>query len=152
MRPTETLEYEMMLLTRHISDLPGRSRRTGGNLDQSAYLLLSLLQAGGPMSIRELSEITGLDASTLNRQTAGLLKNNHAIRIPDPDGGLARKFALTEAGDQALDEERSGSLASLGRVLSDWSEKDVRDFARLLRQFNTSIERRTNRAWPRPSN
>lgn len=150
MHPTETIEYEMMLLTRHLTDLPGRSRRSAGSLEQSAYLLLSHLQSGGPMTIRELSEITGLDASTLNRQTASLLRHGYAVRTPDPDGALARKFALTTDGERALVDERRGTVASLSRVLSEWSHDDIERFAHLLHQFNDSIEKRTGRVQPRP--
>ncbi|MFC4429428.1 MarR family winged helix-turn-helix transcriptional regulator [Citricoccus alkalitolerans] len=144
-----SIEYESLVFSRHQSEMSGRSRRTGGVLDQSAYTLLTLLQAGGPASIGELSAITGLDASTLNRQTAALLRDGHAERIPDPDGGMARKFRLTPAGESAVDEERRGSRAVLQDLLEQWSQQDRETFATLLGRFNRSIEDRSGRTWPR---
>ncbi|WP_308168109.1 MarR family transcriptional regulator [Nonomuraea sp. NEAU-A123] len=98
-KPTHLVEYETMLLGRH--NLTARSRREGGLLDRSAYILLSCIRVEGPMSIRQLSEAFGLDASTLNRQTAAMLRDELVERIPDPDGGIARKFRITDEGEPA---------------------------------------------------
>lgn len=147
--PIDAIEYEAMVLARHLTELPGRSRRTGGMLDQSAYVLLNILRAGGPASIGELSGITGLDASTLNRQTAALLRDGYVERISDPAGGIARRFRPTEHGDAALDDERSASRTALASIISDWSPSDRAAFASSLEQFNRAIETRTRRVWPR---
>ncbi|MGM7668222.1 MarR family winged helix-turn-helix transcriptional regulator [Microbacterium sp. A93] len=149
--PINVIEYESMVFERHLSSLPGRTRRSGGVLDQSAYTLLNLLQAGGPQSIGELSAVTGLDASTLNRQTAALLRDDLAERIADPDGGLARKFRATAHGELSAQEERAASRAGLGRLMEDWASEDREAFAELLGRFNRSIEERTGRDWPRPT-
>lgn len=102
------------------------------------------------MSIGELSDAFGLDASTLNRQTAAVLRAGLAERVPDPEGGMARKFRMTEAGMEALREEREGVVASLDRVMADWPEEDIAAFAAYLRRFNAGIERLSGRPWPRP--
>ena len=148
--PISVTEYEVMVLGRHLTSMPGRKRRTGGVLDQSAYALLSMIRILGPRSISEFSAHTGLDASTLNRQTAALVRDGFAERIPDPAGGLARKFRATECGDKALDDERAASRAAIARATGDWSEKDRRAFAELLGRFNRSIEGRLGRDFPRP--
>ncbi|WP_039781880.1 MarR family winged helix-turn-helix transcriptional regulator, partial [Nocardia cerradoensis] len=127
-----------------------RYRRDGTRLDRSAYLLLSRLAIEGPMSIGQLSEAFGLDASTLNRQTAALLRAGHVERIPDPEGGMARKFRITPAGEENLDAERNANIEGLGRVLEGWSPDDVARFADYLQRFNTDIERLDGRPWPRP--
>lgn len=145
------IEYESMIFGRHLAGLPGRTRRTGGVLDHSAYSLLSILQARGPSSIRELTAVTGLDASTLNRQTAALLRENYAVRIPDPAGGLARKYQITDHGERTLREEREASRAALAGLIADWSETDRATFAELLRRLNDAIEQHVGRHWPRPS-
>ncbi|KPC92543.1 transcriptional regulator [Streptomyces sp. NRRL F-6602] len=125
-------------------------RRRNGALERSAYILLSRLEVQGPMSIGELSDAFGLDASTLNRQTAAVLRAGLAERVPDPQGGMARKFRMTEAGVEALREEREGVVASLDRVMADWPEEDIAAFAAYLRRFNAGIERLSGRPWPRP--
>lgn len=149
--PVKIIEYEAMLFERHLSALPGRTRRSRGVLDQSAYTLLSLLRVGGPQSIGEMSAVTGLDASTLNRQTAALVRDGFAERIPDPAGGLARKFRATAEGDRRLDEERQASRAALETMIGDWPIADRTAFADLLGRFNRTIEERSGRTWPRPA-
>ncbi len=149
--PINRIEYEAMLFGRHLVMLPtGRSRRKGGRLDQSAYTLLSLLDAGGPASLSELAVATGLDVSTLNRQTAALRRAGLAERFEDPEGGQARKLRLSDDGRQVLTEEREASQALLADLLADWPEQDRTDLAELLGRYNRVIEDRSGRHWPRP--
>jgi DNA-binding MarR family transcriptional regulator len=149
-RPTRRLEYEQMLLSRHLHMSKAAGRRRDGTLERSAYILLSRIRAQGPMSIGELSEAFGLDSSTLNRQTAAALRSGLVERIPDPEGGIARKFRLTEEGERRLDEEREGNVRSLDEMMADWPDEDIAVFADFLERFNADIERATGSPWPRP--
>ena len=144
----DELERETTLLSRYL--MPHR-RFTGSEdrLDRSAYTLLSRIDAQGPMSLGELSDALGLDVSTLNRQTAAMTKAGYVERVPDPEGGLARKFRLTTVGADRLESDRHANMAGLRRVLADWTGADVDAFATLLRRFNTDIERLDGRPWPR---
>lgn len=144
----EAIEFETLLLGRHLS--PVRRAADGdGYLDRSAYMLMSRLRLGGPMSISELSDAFGLDASTLNRQTAAMMRAGLVERIPDPEGGLARKFLVTEAGIKKWNAERRSNIAGLEQVVEDWSAQDISTLATLLRRFNSDIESRDGRPWPR---
>lgn len=143
----QAVEFESMLLGRHLGLL---SRRSGGQLDRSAYTLLNRIRIEGSMSIGELSEALGLDASTLNRQTAAVMRAGLAERIADPDGGIARKFRITPEGERRLDEEREANVNALSRVLQDWTAEDVAEFASALKRFNSDIERLDGHPWPRP--
>ncbi|TCN57144.1 DNA-binding MarR family transcriptional regulator [Rhodococcus sp. SMB37] len=147
-KPTHLIEFEMMLIGRHLNFF-GPRRRDAGRLDRSAYTMLSRLSAQGPMSIGQLSDAFGLDSSTVNRQTSALLKTGLAERIPDPDGGIARKFQITEDGARRLDHERARAIESLEHVLVDWDAEDVAEFARYLERFNTDIERLSGSPWTR---
>ncbi|MGW0858875.1 MarR family winged helix-turn-helix transcriptional regulator [Streptomyces sp. NPDC002690] len=149
-RAVEHVEYEQMLLSRHGLLNHRKGRREDGVLERSAYILLSRIRVQGPMSIGELSEAFDLDVSTLNRQTRAAMHAGLVQRIPDPAGGMARKFRITAEGGRILDEEREGTIASLGRVMVDWPSEDVAAFAGYLRRFNTDLERLGGRPWPRP--
>ncbi|MFH8977035.1 MarR family winged helix-turn-helix transcriptional regulator [Streptomyces sp. NPDC017890] len=138
-----------MLLGRYMHLHKGKGRRSGSVLDRSAYILLSRIRTQGPMSIGQLGDAFGLDASTLNRQTAAAVRAGLVERIPDPEGGMARKFRITEEGERRLDEERTGIVASLDRIMADWPEEDVAAFADYLRRFNSDIERLHGMPWPR---
>jgi DNA-binding MarR family transcriptional regulator len=143
------IEFETLVLMRQLA--PTRRAADGKpHLDRSAYTLLTRLVMEGPMSIGQLSEAFGLDASTLNRQTAAMMREGLVERIPDPEGGLARKFLVTESGRKQLDRERRGNVNGLKRVLAEWPEADVEQLASLLHRFNLDIEEREGRHWPRP--
>lgn len=141
------VEFEGMVFGRHLTPLttaPGHLQ-----LDRSVYTLLTRLEVEGPMSIGQLSEAFGLDASTLNRQTAKMLSQGVVRRIPDPGGGMARKFEITDEGAEQLREDRAIKLRGLEQIVADWSADDLAELARVLRRFNESIEARDHRPWPR---
>ncbi|MDF6018083.1 MarR family transcriptional regulator [Streptomyces sp. JH34] len=149
-KPTHLIEFETMLLGRHLQLGAPRSRRDGGRLDRSAYTLLSRIRVQGPMSIGQLSDAFGLDASTLNRQTAAMLRAGLVERIPDPDGGIARKFRITSEGELGLAAERAENIGGLERVMAAWSPDEVAVLAACLKRLNTDIENLDGRPWPRP--
>ncbi len=102
------------------------------------------------MSVGELSDAFGLDTSTLHRQTTAMMKAGLVERIPDPEGGMARKFRVAAEGERRLEDERAYNVAALEAVLREWSAADVAAFAGFLERFNTDIERIDRRPWPRP--
>lgn len=147
-KPTHLIEFETMLLGRH--SLNAQLRRPD-HLERSAYLMLRRLRIEGPMSIGELSEAFGLDNSTVHRQTAAMLKAGLVERIPDPEGGLARKFRISDEGERRVLADRDYNINALDRLLRGWSSEDVQTFAAYLERFNTDLEAREARPWPRPS-
>ena len=148
-KPTDAVEFETMLLARHVHLRSLRRQTVDGQLDRSAYVLLTRIQKDGPMSIGQLRDAFGLDVSTLNRQTAAMMREDLIERIPDPDGGIARKFRITGHGEQRLDADRAWNIKALDSVLAEWTPEEVAGFAAVLRRFNTDIERLDGRPWPR---
>ena len=144
----EGLDFELTLLSRY-ELLPGNDRVGRGLLDRSAFLVLSRLEVQQPMSLRELAEAFNLDVSTINRQTAALLRQGLVERIPDPAGGIARKLRPTPDGLARLSQDRAYFQGRLAEVIADWAEDDRRTFLRLLRRFNIDVEIRQGTPWPR---
>ncbi|WP_139053184.1 hypothetical protein [Rhodococcus globerulus] len=70
-------------------------------------------------------------------------------RISDPDGGMARKFRITDEGVRRLGADRAGNVDGLDRVVADWEPEDVATFAMWLRRFNSDVEKLAGRPWPR---
>ncbi|MER8154351.1 MarR family transcriptional regulator [Streptomyces sp. NPDC094472] len=120
-------------------------------LDRSGYLLLSRLDAEGAMSIGQLADAFQLDVSTVNRQTGALLRAGLAERIPDPDGGLARKLRITPQGADRMAAERTCRQTDLSRLLESWPSEEVARLEDVLTRFNREVERQEGRAWPRES-
>ncbi|MFE3543666.1 MarR family winged helix-turn-helix transcriptional regulator [Nocardia sp. NPDC059177] len=146
--PFARLVFELNLISRHS---PATSRRAPGfQLDRSAFLILTRLDLGEPLSLRELSEAFRLDISTINRQVGAMLKADLVERVPDPDGGLARKIQSTEAGRSALAADRECRAAGIGSVVADWNDDDIAELSRLMRKFNRSVEQLEHNPWPRP--
>jgi DNA-binding MarR family transcriptional regulator len=147
-KPSHLVEFEHMVLGRHQFGSEKR-RLQAHRMERSAYIMLSRIRVQGPMSIGQLSDAFVLDASTVNRQTAHAVRSGLLERIPDPEGGMARKFRLTEEGERLLAEERTVHRQELDRVFEDWAPEDVETFAHYLQRFNTSIERLSGQPWPR---
>ncbi|TSD45251.1 MarR family transcriptional regulator [Rhodococcus sp. KBS0724] len=148
-KPTHLIEFETMLLGRYVSLQPPQYTYGRNQLDRSAYTLLSRIDMQGPMSIGELGEAFGLDTSTLSRQTSSMVNSGLVQRISDPDGGMARKFRITDEGMSRLRADRARNVDGLDQVLADWEPEDVATFAMWLRKFNSDVERFSGRPWPR---
>lgn len=143
-----TLELEAMLLARHLTLVANRCE--GNSLDRSAYTILSCLTCGGSLTLAQLSDAIGLEVSTLHRQTAAMLRSGLIERIPDPEGGIARKFVVTAEGEQQLAAACRENMGRLMRATQDWSPEDLSTFASYLTRFNQAIEAVDQRPWPRP--
>ena len=142
------LDYELTLLGRHEA-LPVNTRRGGQVLERSAFMLLSRLEVQQPMSQRELADAFRLDVSTINRQTAALLRQGLVEQVLDPAGGTARKLRPTPDGLAQLIRDRAYFQSILVEVIADWPEEDRLTFLRLLRRFNIDMETHHGTPWPR---
>ncbi|WP_327110012.1 MarR family winged helix-turn-helix transcriptional regulator [Nocardia sp. NBC_01730] len=142
------LTFELSLLARHFP--AALLRRPGFQLDRSAYLILTRLELDAPLSLRELSEAFQLDISTINRQVGAMLKQGLVDRVPDPDGGIARKLRASVKGLELLAADRVQSRQGIGSVVADWADADVDQLSRLVARFNQSVEHIEENPWPRP--
>lgn len=147
--PHTRLSYENMLSSRYaLHNTPPHGREW--TLDRSAALLLSRLEAEGPMTISGLADALDLDISTVHRQVAAAMKASLIERIPDPDGGQARKHQPTKEGLDRLHEEFTSRDVISQLVTKDWSAEDLETFLRLLTRFNQNLEALRDTRWPRP--
>lgn len=143
------LEYELMLLCRQLMDVQRRVKAGDVQLDRSAYVLLSRLEREGALSIKQLRERLGLDDSTLNRQTAAMLRSGLVQRIVDPNGGAARKFEVTDEGRAQLADARAAAASHYDTATAQWSPDQRARLLQALREFNMALEAQEGRAWPR---
>jgi len=140
------LETELTLLGRHT--MHSSQHAPERQLDRSGYHLLGRLEYA-PLNLRQLADAFRLDQSTVNRQVNRLLRAGLVERIADPEGGTALLIRPTAAGRKALRRDRGVARAQLAHLLDDWSDDDVADLQRMLRQLNTSIEQLEGNPWPR---
>ncbi|MEE1744814.1 MarR family transcriptional regulator [Streptomyces sp. NPDC006641] len=135
------LERELPLLSRHF--IAARGPRTGQSPERSAYVLLTRLEVGEPLTLKELALTFQVNVSTINRQVSAMLRNGLVERIPDHEGGMARKFRPTALGVERLAADRAVSRAGTTRLIeaSGRTDRRTEEFVTLLVEFNQSIER-----------
>ncbi|MDT2008336.1 MarR family transcriptional regulator [Rhodococcus opacus] len=139
------VENELTLLSRYHA----HAQRAGFQLDRSAYLILGRLELDHPLSLKQLAEAFRLDISTINRQIGALLKHGLVDRVPDPDGGMARKVEATRQGIEQLHADRELGRRGVERIIAGWSDHDRDELSRLLTKFNGEIEKVEGNSWPR---
>lgn len=144
----DRLSFELTLLSRHYNTYS--ARRPGFRLDRSAFLILTRLEMATALSLRELAEAFRLDISTINRQVAAMSRQHLVVRVPDPDGGVARKVRASAEGLELLAHDRALGRQGMEKVVADWSEADIALLGSLVARFNADIERREANPWPRP--
>jgi len=140
----DDIERELTLVSRHQLATVAK-----GVLERSAYLMLSRIDATGPMTARELAGALQLEISTVTRQVAAMLRDEVVERIPDPAGGVARRLRITPTGATRLATDRARYRAGLGTVVADWPADDCAELYRLLRGLNERIEALQGAPWPR---
>ncbi len=109
-------------------------------LERSAYGIMCKLADEGPQRLGALASAFGLDPSTITRQVQALEEIALAARKTDPSDRRAAILDLTSNGRTILERTRDHRRTRLQVALADWPENDRAEFARLLKEFNTSVD------------
>jgi DNA-binding MarR family transcriptional regulator len=137
----EQIEQQMTVLLRRVQRIHLSTSDGEMNLERSAYGIMCKLADEGPQRLGALASTFGLDPSTITRQVQALEEVGLAIRRTDPSDRRASILDLSTTGREVLDQTRTHRRRRLQQALSDWSEADLEDFARLLSTFNVSLDR-----------
>ncbi len=135
------LEFALTMLGRHsalgpYSDTIPQHRAEWR--DRTAYLLMSRIEDVGAMAVAELALTFRLDAPTVNRQTAAMVRNDLLTRIDDPM--RARMFHLTPSGRERLYRHRAHRIDGLRKVLQTWDGHDIAALTAYLGRLVTNID------------
>jgi DNA-binding MarR family transcriptional regulator len=142
-RPADALdriETELAVLIRALERLQRRSD-IHKDLDRASYLIARTLERTGPISINGLASTLGLDATTVTRQVATMHARRLVLRRADPDDGRVSVIRLSENGHRTMRAVQLLRRQRLESLLGDWTEKDRRELARLIGQFNHELSR-----------
>ncbi len=137
----QQIEQQMTTLLRRVQRIHLSTSDAEINLERSAYGIMCKLADEGPQRLGALAQAFGLDPSTITRQVQALEEIGLASRKTDPSDRRASILDLTPEGRTTLDQTRSHRRARLQQALTAWPESDLTDFARLLREFNASLDR-----------
>jgi len=123
----------------------------GPVLERPALMLLIGAAERGPVRPSVLAEVLYLDLSTVSRQLAALETSGWVARERDPDDRRAFLVRITDQGRRVLDANLAARRALLKDLLTDWSEDERLEFARLLGLLNKTLEQHSHgRACPAP--
>ncbi len=111
------------------------------DVEWSAHILISILVREGALRSSALAELALSDPSTVSRQVAALVKDGLVERRADPDDGRASLLVATPEGQAVVREHVQTRNTHFERMLADWSERDCRRFAALLRRFADDFDR-----------
>ncbi len=140
-RANRQIEQQITMLLRRVQRIHLSTSSGDVHLERSAYGIMCQLADEGPQRLGALASAFGLDPSTITRQVRALEDNGLAVRSADPQDRRAAILDLSDEGRDALTRTREYRRGRLEAVISTWSDQDRTEFARLLEQFNTSIER-----------
>jgi DNA-binding MarR family transcriptional regulator len=107
----------------------------GVELDRALFPLLSRIERGGSLGVKELAASVGRDYTTVSRQVSKLETLGLVSRESHPGDGRISKAALTAEGRKmatAVDRARKSQLEPL---LAQWSDTDFDHLLRLTRRL-----------------
>jgi DNA-binding MarR family transcriptional regulator len=139
--PNEQIEQQITVLLRRVQRIHLSTTTGDVNLERSAYGIMCKLADEGPQRLGALATAFGLDPSTITRQVQALEEIGLADRKTDATDRRASILDLTEEGRQILDTTRTRRRDRLQKALADWPDTDLATFGRLLKEFNTSVDR-----------
>jgi DNA-binding MarR family transcriptional regulator len=99
--------------------------------------------------LSSLAEGMCLDLSTVSRQVHALEANGLVGRTTESTDRRASLIEATERGREIYQRNSAVWLDALGELLSDWSDAERSEFARLLTRFNETIASRPTASTPR---
>ncbi|MBA2532518.1 MAG: MarR family transcriptional regulator [Nocardioidaceae bacterium] len=140
----EPLLVQVSRMSRLLHRLKGST--PGGSYDRSANVLLLVIDRVGPLRIADLATTCHVDASTVSRQAAELVREGLVHRQADPQDGRASLMALTTAGAKHVAYIKQRRREFFEQVVSGWEPQTVDVFLALLTRFVDDIEQRVERS------
>ncbi|UUU23352.1 MarR family winged helix-turn-helix transcriptional regulator [Streptomyces sp. DSM 40750] len=102
--------------------------------------VLTLLGRHGDMRMSRLAELLSVDMSVTSRHVAHVAERGWIERLPDPADRRSRILRLTPEGRAMIAELYRRSSRLMAERLSDWSDDEVGQLARLLGRLRESFD------------
>jgi DNA-binding MarR family transcriptional regulator len=110
--------------------------------DQAGLAILYVLYLeGSRLRVTDLAEQLRIDAPAVTRKAQQLERSGLISRSRDTADARATRLQLTAAGRRTISRFLAARRKWLHSVLAGWPEPDQAEFARLLRQFTSDIQR-----------
>jgi DNA-binding MarR family transcriptional regulator len=134
------IEQQLTVLLRRVQRIHVSTSEGDVYLDRSAYGIMARLADDGPQRLGSFATAFGLDPSTITRQVQALERAGLAARTTDVTDRRASILDLTDEGREVLMRTRAYRRERMREAMSDWTDEDRAEFARLLTKFNSSMD------------
>jgi DNA-binding MarR family transcriptional regulator len=110
--------------------------------DQAGLAILYVLHLeGSGLRVTDLAEQLRIDAPAVTRKAQQLERSGLVSRSRDTADARATRLQLTAAGRRTIGRFLAARRKWLTSLLAGWPEPEQAEFARLLRQFTSDIQR-----------
>ena len=96
-------------------------------------------------SVGAVAEALGIDPSRASRMVAGAVRAGYVRRVASQADGRSTSLELTGAGRRLLQTVRRFRAQFFSKLMATWSDRDCREFARLLTRFTEALPRVGNK-------
>jgi DNA-binding MarR family transcriptional regulator len=123
-----------------------RRRQTRGALGKDSpvpiavFRVLDAVAGSDAATVGTLTTALGVDQPRASRLVAQAVSSGHLERVADQQDGRRAVLRLTPAGRAVVAAARDGRRAAMAAAMSDWTDRERTEFARLLGQFVDALD------------
>lgn len=131
----ELLELEIAMMVRALRTRTVELDKKQ-ELKRASYLILLLISRNGPMGVKNIAEKLHLDISTVSRQAADLMQDEMLEKKQSETDRRSYLYDINDKGRDMIEHIRQGRKQRFAKMIDEWEETEIEDFARLLQKFN----------------
>lgn len=117
------------------------SGRFGSDVDYRSLLYLDLIRYEEGCTASKISEMLGVDKSTVSKKIDSLVARGMAVKVRDPDDGRIQRLALSEEWRTMYDENDAPYDRVLERLETELSDYEKAVVCRALGIFSEELDR-----------
>lgn len=117
------------------------SGRFGSDVDYRSLLYLDLIRYEEGYTASKISEMLGVDKSTVSKKIDSLVARGMAVKVRDPDDGRIQRLALSEEWRAMYDENDAPYDRALERLEAELSDSEKAVVCRALGIFSEELDR-----------
>ena len=117
------------------------SGRFGSDVDYRSLLYLDLIRYEEGCTASKISEMLGVDKSTVSKKIDSLVARGMAVKVRDPDDGRIQRLALSEEWRAMYDENDAPYDRALERLEAKLSDSEKAVVCRALGIFSEELDR-----------
>lgn len=117
------------------------SGRFGSDVDYRSLLYLDLIRYEEGCTVSKISEMLGVDKSTVSKKIDSLVARGMAVKVRDPDDGMIQRLALSEEWRTMYDENDAPYDRVLERLETELSDSEKAVVCRALGIFSEELDR-----------